>query len=90
MFHTMGIYHEQSRSDRDDHITVHLDRAQEDFRDQFIKKDTKNNHPYDFESIMQYSANVNILFHNWIRGKDLQQDSVHIAPPPNTPMWNTE
>jgi hypothetical protein len=54
--HTLGFYHEQSRPDRDDYVTIHLSNIDPDHRDNFdIEPDADTlGHPYDYESIMHY------------------------------------
>lgn len=53
--HALGFSHEQSRSDRDEYVTILWDnivRGEHNFR-----KDTTNStSPYDFRSIMHYSS----------------------------------
>lgn len=55
--HALGMYHEQCRTDRDNHITIHysniIDNAAHNFR-----KETRNYYmigQFDFNSIMMYS-----------------------------------
>jgi Astacin (Peptidase family M12A) len=54
--HALGFQHEQARPDRDQFITVLLDKVDSKMRDQFnaigIKSRTRG--PYDFSSIMHY------------------------------------
>jgi hypothetical protein len=54
--HALGFQHEQARPDRDQFITVLLDKVESKMRDQFnaigIKSRTRG--PYDFSSIMHY------------------------------------
>ncbi|XP_055348995.1 hatching enzyme 1.2-like [Paramacrobiotus metropolitanus] len=56
--HAIGFYHEQSRTDRDDHVSIVWDNVKPDQRDQF-KKYVSNTFglPYDYESIMHYGWN---------------------------------
>ncbi|XP_018027910.1 hatching enzyme 1.2 [Hyalella azteca] len=55
--HSMGLEHEQSRSDRDDHITVIWDNIMPGDEIQFVKENTINfGVPYDYSSLMQYQA----------------------------------
>jgi len=55
----MGMWHEQSRPDRDDFINVHYENILDDFTDQYDKiQDTAwddQKSPYDTESVMHYS-----------------------------------
>lgn len=59
--HTVGLFHEQSRTDRDDHIRINKDNIQLDKRDNFYKYTTTGEpgfdyKAYDFESRMHYSS----------------------------------
>jgi hypothetical protein len=56
--HSVGLWHEQSRGDRDDHITIHWENIPWKFYPQFFKHWImgKDIGPYDFDSIMHYSA----------------------------------
>ncbi|KAH0617747.1 hypothetical protein JD844_016295 [Phrynosoma platyrhinos] len=57
--HALGFWHEQSRSDRDDYVTIMLDRIQAGKESNFNKYDDKRsdflNIPYDYNSVMHYS-----------------------------------
>lgn len=58
--HSLGLFHEQSRADRDDHIEIDWD-AIEDGKDSNFEKYEKTGRgedvgPYDFASIMHYRA----------------------------------
>lgn len=53
--HTLGFWHEQSRSDRDAYIQIITANIQSGKEDQFEKHDEANHYgPYDFESVMHY------------------------------------
>ncbi|XP_066438562.1 hatching enzyme 1.2-like [Eleutherodactylus coqui] len=53
--HALGFYHEQSRSDREDHVDVNWQYINEDNWSEFSKVDTNNmNLPYDYASVMHY------------------------------------
>ncbi|KAL2082404.1 hypothetical protein ACEWY4_022222 [Coilia grayii] len=58
LLHALGFYHEQSRSDRDDYINIHLDQVIPGLEHSFDKYDdtfiTDQNTAYDYESIMHY------------------------------------
>ncbi|KAK3088625.1 hypothetical protein FSP39_021462, partial [Pinctada imbricata] len=54
MMHSMGFAHEQSRSDRDNYVTVNFDYIKEDKAGNYGKSTTYNRNPYDLESIMHY------------------------------------
>ncbi|KAJ7338784.1 hypothetical protein JRQ81_012686 [Phrynocephalus forsythii] len=57
--HALGFWHEQSRSDRDDYVTIMRDRIQDGREHNFNKYDDKTsdflNVPYDYTSVMHYS-----------------------------------
>lgn len=59
--HAVGIYHTQSRSDRDDYVKILWDNIPEDSKHQFNKytPDVIDhfNLPYDYESVMHYGSN---------------------------------
>ena len=56
--HALGVYHEQSRADRDDYIIVNWDNIQEDKKDQFTKEGVVHDDiKYNVHSVMQYGAN---------------------------------
>lgn len=54
--HALGLHHEQSRWDRDQHVTIHWDNISKDGRGQFSRNWllTKDVGPYDFTSVMHY------------------------------------
>ncbi|TKS66008.1 Low choriolytic enzyme [Collichthys lucidus] len=55
LLHSMGFYHEQSRSDRDHYVTINWDNIRTSYLSNFKKEDTNNlNTPYDYSSIMHY------------------------------------
>jgi hypothetical protein len=56
--HTVGLWHEQSRNDRDSHIRVLWDNIVPDARNNFSKQTSLGNDigPYDYSSVMHYSA----------------------------------
>ncbi|XP_067402085.1 meprin A subunit beta [Emydura macquarii macquarii] len=57
--HALGFWHEQSRSDRDDYVSIMWDRIQSGKEHNFNKYDNKMssslNVPYDYTSVMHYS-----------------------------------
>ncbi|NWZ23712.1 MEP1B protein, partial [Asarcornis scutulata] len=57
--HALGFWHEQSRSDRDDYVSIIWDRIQSGKEHNFNKYDDKTsdslNVPYDYTSVMHYS-----------------------------------
>ncbi|KAA0188363.1 hypothetical protein HAZT_HAZT010947, partial [Hyalella azteca] len=55
--HAMGLFHEQSRLDRDDYVTVMSDNIQPGKANNFNKEVTNNfNLPYDYSSVMHYGS----------------------------------
>ncbi|EDO34721.1 predicted protein [Nematostella vectensis] len=58
LMHTLGFFHEQSRRDRDNYITIHWDNIQSDKQFNFQKyehgKVDTLGAPYDYGSIMHY------------------------------------
>lgn len=59
--HNLGLWHEQSRYDRDEYIKVHIEnikKADINNFDKLTKKDLNvQGLPYDYDSIMHYKAN---------------------------------
>ena len=57
ILHAAGMFHEQSRSDRDNFVTINFDNIQAGRENNFRRVDnTISFCPYDFGSIMHYSA----------------------------------
>ncbi|NXX74061.1 MEP1A protein, partial [Urocolius indicus] len=58
VLHALGFYHEQSRTDRDDYVTIWWDEIIAGREHNFEKYDdtyiTDLNTPYDYESVMHY------------------------------------
>lgn len=56
--HAIGLYHEQSRHDRDNYVTVNYNNIQADAKGNFdkITKNYYNMGAFDFSSIMLYSS----------------------------------
>ncbi|XP_055468208.1 meprin A subunit alpha [Psammomys obesus] len=58
ILHALGFYHEQSRTDRDDYVTIWWDEIIPDYKHNFDTYDDKSitdlNTPYDYESVMHY------------------------------------
>ncbi|XP_067456281.1 meprin A subunit beta-like [Thunnus thynnus] len=56
--HALGLYHEQSRYDRDDYVTIIWKNIKDGYRDNFQKltpsSSTTFNAPYDYLSVMHY------------------------------------
>ncbi|KAM9382224.1 meprin A subunit alpha [Phaethornis superciliosus] len=59
LLHALGFYHEQSRTDRDDYVTIWWDQINTGQEHNFEKYDdsyiTDLNTPYDYESLMHYA-----------------------------------
>jgi len=57
LIHAIGFFHEQSRSDRDDYVTINYPNIQDEYRFAFDKLDTDNfGVTYDYGSLMHYGA----------------------------------
>lgn len=56
--HIIGLYHEHTRQDRDNHVTIVTDNIPKDKRVNFKKQTLidSRNVPYDYDSIMHYST----------------------------------
>lgn len=56
--HALGIFHEQSREDRNDYITVYYDNITPGFENNFDQmiNDSEDFGDYDYGSVMHYSA----------------------------------
>ncbi|KAJ8320802.1 hypothetical protein KUTeg_002389, partial [Tegillarca granosa] len=60
MCHAIGQMHEQSRSDRDKYIDMHWNNIRGGTgNNNMHKENTRDNNPYDAESVLQYSLYVN-------------------------------
>ncbi|CAH0770629.1 unnamed protein product [Bemisia tabaci] len=60
LMHALGVFHEQSRADRDKFIKVHLENVIPEFKSNFDKQSLANTtyqFEYDFDSIMHYGKN---------------------------------
>ncbi|XP_005072497.1 meprin A subunit alpha isoform X1 [Mesocricetus auratus] len=59
ILHALGFYHEQSRTDRDDYVTIWWDEILSGYEHNFNTYDdttiTDLNTPYDYESLMHYA-----------------------------------
>ena len=60
--HAIGFHHEQSRPDRDDYVTIHLENvvsgAESNFNKYSWDQVTSEEVPYDIGSVMHYSTHV--------------------------------
>lgn len=58
--HAAGFWHEQSRADRDDYVTINWDNIPKDKHHNFLKYNYKEtddlNRPYDYGSVMHYGG----------------------------------
>uniref|UniRef100_A0A914C8J8 Metalloendopeptidase n=1 Tax=Acrobeloides nanus TaxID=290746 RepID=A0A914C8J8_9BILA len=58
LMHTIGFYHEQSRADRNNYVTIHLENVLDDAKGNFdtydLEKITHLGTSYDYESILHY------------------------------------
>merc|ERR1711934_525870 len=58
-YHAIGVWHTQSRTDRDDHVKINLENIIDGDQHNFVKKSESEvsefGLPYDFESVMHYS-----------------------------------
>jgi hypothetical protein len=55
--HALGLWHEQSRSDRDTYVRIVLANIDDDKEHNFERHDEANHYgPYDFDSVMHYGA----------------------------------
>lgn len=53
--HALGLFHEQSRRDRDNFVTINANNIQSGQANQFdLEKDSGSYGPYDFDSVMHY------------------------------------
>ncbi|XP_027142006.1 meprin A subunit beta isoform X2 [Larimichthys crocea] len=61
ILHALGLYHEQSRYDRDDYITIMWENINYEYKGNFKKLSpsltTTFNAPYDYMSVMHYGKN---------------------------------
>ena len=58
MLHAVGFHHEQSRTDRDDYVTINTANIEAGFEDNFDKETTTILSAYDLTSIMHYESEV--------------------------------
>ncbi|KAE8587888.1 hypothetical protein XENTR_v10022166 [Xenopus tropicalis] len=57
--HALGFYHEQSRSDRDDYVTIHTENILPGYEGNFNKANTNNlGLEYDYSSVMHYPGDA--------------------------------
>lgn len=60
LMHAAGFYHEQSRGDRDDFVSIVWDEIAPEMRSNFDKRDARGQDigPYDYASIMHYGSHA--------------------------------
>lgn len=62
LLHVLGLLHEQSRPDRDDHVQIVWPNIEPRFVQNFMKADDATAEtfglPYDFDSLMHYPGNA--------------------------------
>merc|ERR1712055_1105490 len=62
-YHAIGVWHTQSRTDRDDHVKINFENIIDGDQHNFVKKSESEvsefGLPYDFESVMHYSDKSN-------------------------------
>ncbi|EPB75643.1 astacin [Ancylostoma ceylanicum] len=60
--HALGMYHTQTRHDRDKYIHLKDDNIEEEYKEQYLKLTEEKNEnygfPYDYGSIMHYGSSV--------------------------------
>jgi hypothetical protein len=75
--HTIGLWHEHQRADRDEFVKIYLENIQDEYKDQFIQVQDNRlitfDIPYDYESIMHYSETT--------FSKNLQPTIIPTNPP---------
>ena len=63
--HALGFWHEQSRPDRDDYVTIHKENIEPDHERNFLNKSEWINTYgvyYDYSSVMHYGPKVRARF----------------------------
>ncbi|KAG1672680.1 Blastula protease 10 [Nymphon striatum] len=71
--HVVGLIHEQSRSDRDNYVSILSQNIQKSYRENFAKSAHSKDFPYDYLSIMHYDYNAfsrNIFQYNTLLSVD--------------------
>ena len=61
--HAIGLFHEQMRSDRDEHVIINWQNIYEDTKSNFVKEEQFEHNkgvPYDYTSIMHYDGKVGV------------------------------
>jgi hypothetical protein len=56
LMHAMGLWHEQSRPDRDAYVIINYDNIQSQYAYNFDANDSSPTGPFDFDSVMLYGA----------------------------------
>uniref|UniRef100_A0A8D3BPZ9 Metalloendopeptidase n=1 Tax=Scophthalmus maximus TaxID=52904 RepID=A0A8D3BPZ9_SCOMX len=74
--HALGFQHEQTRSDRDNHVRINWENINPQMAYNFYKQSTNNlNTPYDYSSIMHYGKTAFSIQYG--------RDSITPIPDPN-------
>ena len=62
--HALGLYHEQTRPDRNTYLTVNTANINSNGIGQYAIQTTSNTHgvPYDYGSVMHYSRSVSFCY----------------------------
>ncbi|XP_030374364.1 zinc metalloproteinase nas-13 [Scaptodrosophila lebanonensis] len=87
--HVLGLYHEQSRPDRDAYVQIDYDNIPRKFWSQFMtqKQTTTYDVPYDYESIMHYSKNAfakdptKPTIRAWVDGEAVEREMGQVRGP---------
>jgi len=82
--HALGFWHEQSRRDRSEYITIHWDRIEADYDHNFDAEFYSEAYgPYDFDSVMHYGECAFSTCNDC--GADLQNcRTIEVLPPCDT------
>ena len=82
--HVVGFWHEQSRPDRDEHVTIHYENIRTDATKQFQKLSPNSlnemSTPYDAVSVMHYREN------SFSNGRGYTIESKHGIPLSNVEL----
>jgi len=77
MMHTLGVFHEHNRPDRDSHVKILLENVVDGAKRAFDKTLAENvnvfDTPYDYLSVMHYGKKVRYSILNLILNKKLKQ-----------------
>ena len=66
MMHSAGVYHEHTRPDRDNFVTIQEGNIQQGTEENFRRGTTSEQNtrgiPYDYLSVMHYGRSVSIIY----------------------------